>query len=108
MKFNGSSKSSRMHGPRFKEVVLGNRGVRSPNTEDMAGEMGPRSRTPKAVVVFLGVWTTAVWYGESLPIVRATWRHGWSTSLSNNCDPPIRPNSPQGSASPARRAHTAS
>ena len=38
----------------FKEVVLGNRGVRSPNTEDMAGEMVAFANA-EGGVVFLGV-----------------------------------------------------
>ena len=38
----------------FKEVVLGSRGVRSPNTEDMAGEMVAFANA-EGGVIFLGV-----------------------------------------------------
>ena len=38
----------------FKEVVLGDRGVRSPNTEEMAGEMVAFANA-EGGVVFLGV-----------------------------------------------------
>ena len=40
----------------FKEVVLGTHGVRSPNTEDMAGEMG-RVRECRGWSDLFRVWT---------------------------------------------------
>ena len=73
----------------FKEVVLGNRGVRSPNTEDMAGEMVAFANA-EGGVVFLGVDDGGVVQG--VPADRAGDVETWVVNVaSNNCDPPIRP-----------------
>ncbi|MDE0458321.1 MAG: putative DNA binding domain-containing protein [Chromatiales bacterium] len=73
----------------FKEVVLGNRGVRSPNTEDMAGEMVAFANAEGGVVL-LGVDDEGVVRG--VPTDRAHDVETWVINVaSNNCDPPIRP-----------------
>ena len=73
----------------FKEIVLGNRGVRSPNTDDMAGEMVAFANA-EGGVVFLGVDDEGVVRG--IPADRADDVETWVVNVaSNNCDPPIRP-----------------
>ena len=73
----------------FKEVVLGDRGVRSPNTEEMAGEMVAFANA-EGGVVFLGVDDDGVVRG--IPANRAGDVEAWVINVaSNNCDPPIRP-----------------
>lgn len=73
----------------FKEVVLGDRGVRSPNTEDMAGEMVAFANA-EGGVIFLGVDDDGIVRG--LPEDRASEVETWAINVaSNNCDPPIRP-----------------
>ena len=73
----------------FKEVVLGDRGVRSPNTEDMAGEMVAFANA-EGGVIFLGVDDEGVVRG--LPGHRMGDVEAWVVNVaSNNCDPPIRP-----------------
>ena len=73
----------------FKEIVLGNRGVRSPNTEDMAGEMVAFANA-EGGVIFLGVNDEGVVRG--IPPDRAGDVETWVVNVaSNNCDPPIRP-----------------
>ena len=73
----------------FKEVVLGNRGVRSPNTDDMAGEMVAFANA-EGGVIFLGVDDGGVVRG--VPADRAGDVETWVVNVaSNNCDPPIRP-----------------
>ena len=73
----------------FKEIVLGNRGVRSPNTEDMAGEMVAFANA-EGGVVFLGVDDGGLVQG--IPTDRAGDVETWVVNVaSNNCDPPIRP-----------------
>ena len=73
----------------FKEVVLGEHGVRSPNTEDMAGEMVAFANA-EGGVVFLGVDDSGVVRG--LPPDRSADVERWAVNVaSNNCDPPIRP-----------------
>ena len=73
----------------FKEVVLGGRGVRSPNTEDMAGEMVAFANA-EGGAVFLGVDDDGVVRG--LPVDLAGDVEAWAINVaSNNCDPPIRP-----------------
>ena len=73
----------------FKEIVLGNRGVRSPNTEEMAGEMVAFANA-EGGVLFLGVDDDGAVRG--VPIDRAGDVESWVINVaSNNCDPPIRP-----------------
>ena len=73
----------------FKEVVLGDRGVRSPNTEEMAGEMVAFANA-EGGVVFLGVNDDGVVRG--IPANRTGDVEAWVINIaSNNCDPPIRP-----------------
>ena len=73
----------------FKEVVLGDRGVRSPNTEEMAGEIVAFANA-EGGVIFLGVDDGGVVRG--IPANRAGDVEAWAINVaSNNCDPPIRP-----------------
>ena len=73
----------------FKEIVLGDRGVRSPNTEDMAGEMVAFANA-EGGVIFLGVDDDGIVRG--IPADRAANVEAWVVNIaSNNCDPPIRP-----------------
>ena len=73
----------------FKEVVLGDRSVRSPNTEEMAGEMVAFANA-EGGVVFLGVDDDGVVRG--IPTDRTGDVEAWVINVaSNNCDPPIRP-----------------
>lgn len=73
----------------FKEVVLGDRGVRSPNTEEMAGEMVAFANG-EGGVIFLGVDDAGLVRG--LPGPRVAEVEAWAINVaSNNCDPPIRP-----------------
>lgn len=73
----------------FKEVKLGKHGVRSPNTEDMAGEMVAFANA-EGGVLFLGVDDDGVVRG--LPTDRVRDVEAWVINVaSNNCDPPIRP-----------------
>ena len=73
----------------FKEIRLGDHGVRSPNTEEMAGEMVAFANA-EGGVVFLGVDDDGVVRG--LPPGRADEVETWAINVaSNNCDPPIRP-----------------
>ena len=73
----------------FKEVVLGDRGVRSPNTEDMAGEMVAFANA-EGGAIFLGVDDDGIVRG--LADDRVGEVETWAIHVaSNNCDPPIRP-----------------
>ena len=73
----------------FKEVVLGDRGVRSPNTEEMASEMAAFANA-EGGVIFLGVDDDGVVRG--IPADRVGDVEAWIINIaSNNCDPPIRP-----------------
>ena len=73
----------------FKEVHLGTHGVRSPNTEEMAGEMVAFANA-EGGVIFLGVDDDGVVRG--VPPDRATVVEAWAINISNNnCDPPIHP-----------------
>lgn len=73
----------------FKEVVLGDRGVRSPNAEDMAGEMVAFANA-EGGVIFLGVEDSGIVRG--LPEERLADVERWVVNVAtNNCDPPIRP-----------------
>ena len=73
----------------FKEVELGKHGVRSPNTEDVAGEMVAFANA-EGGVIFLGVDDDGVVHG--VPTDRVGDVEAWAINIaSNNCDPPIRP-----------------
>lgn len=73
----------------FKEVVLGDRSVRSPNTEDAAGEMVAFANA-EGGVLFLGVDDAGVVRG--LPEERLAEIESWVVNVAtNNCDPPMRP-----------------
>lgn len=73
----------------FQLVVLGDRGVRSPNSEEMAGEMAAFANA-EGGVLFLGVDDDGVVRG--IPSVRAREVEAWIINVaSHNCDPPIRP-----------------
>lgn len=73
----------------FKEVVLGDRGVRAPNTEDMAGEMVAFANG-EGGVLFLGVDDSGIVRG--LPEQRIAAIESWVVNVAtNNCDPPILP-----------------
>lgn len=73
----------------FKELVLGAHGVRSPNTEDMAGEMVAFANA-EGGVIFLGVEDSGIVRG--LPEDRVADVERWVVNVAtNNCDPPIRP-----------------
>lgn len=73
----------------FKRVELGERGVRSPNTEDMAGEMVAFANA-EGGVIFLGVDDGGIVRG--LPGERLDEIEQWVVNVAtNNCDPPIRP-----------------
>ncbi len=73
----------------FKEVALGARGVRSPNTEDMAAEMVAFANA-EGGVVFLGVDDGGIVRG--LPQGRLSQIERWIVNVAtNNCDPPLRP-----------------
>lgn len=73
----------------FKEIRLGERGVRSPNADDLAGEMVAFSHG-EGGTVFLGVrddGSVAGIDGESVPRVEQ-----WVVNVATgNCDPPLRP-----------------
>jgi predicted HTH transcriptional regulator len=73
----------------FKEVDLRGHTVRSPNTEDMAGEMVAFANA-EGGVIFLGVDDNGVVRG--LPEDRVSDVETWTVNVAtNNCDPPIRP-----------------
>ena len=73
----------------FKEIQLGAHGVRSPNTEEMAGEMVAFANA-EGGVLFLGVDDDGIVRG--IPPERAAIVEAWVINVaSNNCDPPIHP-----------------
>jgi predicted HTH transcriptional regulator len=73
----------------FKEVVLGDRGVRSPNTEELAGQMVAFANA-QGGVIFLGVDDHGVVRG--LPGDRIGAVESWVVNVAtNNCDPPLAP-----------------
>ena len=73
----------------FKEVRLGDRGVISPDTEDLAGELVAFANA-EGGVVFLGVDDSGAVRGvppEGMDTVE-----NWAINVAtHNCDPPIRP-----------------
>ena len=73
----------------FTEVRFRDRGVISPNTEDLAGELVAFANAAGGAV-FLGVDDTGTVLGIPEDRVGATER--WLVNVAtNNCDPPIRP-----------------
>ena len=73
----------------FKEVHLGNRGVRSPNAEAMAGEVVAFANA-EGGTIFLGVDDAGTPVGLPRPQLDAI--EQWLLNIATeNCDPPIRP-----------------
>ena len=73
----------------FKEIELTERGVRSPNTEDLAGELVAFANA-EGGVIFIGVDDDGIVRG--IPMDRAGVVERWVINVAtNNCDPPIRP-----------------
>lgn len=73
----------------FKEVRLGKRGVLSPNSDDLAGELVAFANAGGGVL-FLGVDDSGAVRG--IPADRVGVVETWVVNVaSNNCDPPIRP-----------------
>ena len=73
----------------FKEMRFGNRGVLSPNTEDLAGELVAFANA-EGGAVFLGVDDYGGVHGippESLDVAE----HWLLNIATHNCNPPIRP-----------------
>ncbi len=82
----GAGEDSRVQ---FKEVVLGDHGVRSPNTEESAGQMVAFANA-QGGVIFLGVDDAGV--ARGLPAERIAVVESWVVNVAtNNCDPPIIP-----------------
>ena len=73
----------------FKEVRFGKRGVISPNTDDLAGELVAFANA-RGGVLFLGVDDSGTVTG--IPADRVGAVETWLVNVaSNNCVPPIRP-----------------
>ncbi|HCC33212.1 MAG TPA: transcriptional regulator [Clostridiales bacterium] len=73
----------------FKEVRFGDRGVVSPNTEDMAGQCVAFANA-EGGVIYLGVDDEGVVQG--IPEDRMDTAEQWIVNIAtNNCVPPIRP-----------------
>ena len=73
----------------FKEVRFGNRGVVSPDTEELAGELVAFANA-EGGVVFLGVDDSGTVRG--IPPERIDAVEHWALNVAtHNCDPPIRP-----------------
>ena len=73
----------------FKEVRLGDRGVISPNTEDVAGELVALANAAGGVL-FLGIDDSGAVRG--IPTEHVDTVENWIVNLAtHNCDPPIRP-----------------
>ena len=73
----------------FKEIRFGNRGVLSPNTEELAGELVAFGNA-EGGAVFLGVDDSGRVHGippESLDSAE----HWLLNVATHNCEPPIRP-----------------
>ena len=73
----------------FKEVRFGNRGVVSPNTEELAGELVAFANA-EGGVVFLGVDDSGAVRGIPPARIDAV-EHRVLNVATHNCDPPIRP-----------------
>ena len=73
----------------FKEIRFGDRGVLSPDTEDLAGELVAFANT-EGGVVFLGVDDSGAVH--DLPLDRLDSVERWLLNVATrNCDPPVRP-----------------
>ena len=73
----------------FKEVRFGDRGVLSPNTEELAGELVAFANA-EGGVVFLGVDDSGD--ARGIPPERLDSVEHWLLDVAaHNCDPPIRP-----------------
>lgn len=73
----------------FKELRFGQRGIISPNTEDIAGEMVAFANT-EGGALFLGVDDSGIVRG--IPNDRINQVEQWIINVAaNNCNPPIRP-----------------
>ena len=73
----------------FKEVRFGDRGVLSPNTEDLADELAAFANA-EAGVVFLSVDDSGAVTG--IPLAKMNVVEHWLLNFAtHNCDPPIRP-----------------
>ena len=73
----------------FKEVRLGDRGVISPNVEDLAGELVAFANAAGGVV-FLGVDDSGVVRG--IPPEHLNMVENWIVNVAtHNCEPPVRP-----------------
>ena len=73
----------------FQEVRFGNRGIVSPNTEELAGELVAFANA-EGGVVFLGVDDSGAVRG--VPPARVDAVEQWVLDVAtHNCDPPIRP-----------------
>ena len=73
----------------FKEVRLGDRGVVSPNTEDLAGELVAFANASGGVV-FLGIEDSGAVRGIPLDQID-TVEHWIINVATHNCEPPVRP-----------------
>ena len=73
----------------FKEVRFGDRGVLSPNTEELAGELVAFANA-EGGVVFLGVDDSGA--ARGIPPEKWDAVERWLLDVAtHNCDPPIRP-----------------
>ena len=73
----------------FKEVRFGDRGVLSPNTEDLADELAAFANA-EGGIVFLGVDDSGAVTG--IPLAKMNVVEHWLLNVAtHNCDPPIRP-----------------
>ena len=73
----------------FKEIRFGDRGVLSPNTEELAGELVAFANA-EGGVVFLGVDDSGA--ARGIPPERLDSVEHWLLNVAtHNCDPPIRP-----------------
>ncbi len=73
----------------FKEVRFGDRGVLSPNTEDLAGELAAFANA-EGGVVFLGVDDSGAVTGIPLAKMNVV-EHWLLNAATHHCDLPIRP-----------------
>ena len=73
----------------FRELRCGDRGVLSPNTEELAGELVAFANA-EGGVVFLGVDDSGA--ARGIPLERWDSVEHWLLNVAtHNCDPPIRP-----------------
>lgn len=73
----------------FKEIALGPKGIRSPNSESIAGEMVAFANASGGTI-FLGINDVGIVRG--LPDERLKEIENWIINVAtNNCDPPILP-----------------